>query len=59
MVARIVEARLEIVAVANGLMAAAIAFGASLNDEQQVAVVGVVNGLMLLAYRILRGKPAV
>lgn len=58
MINRIIEARLEITALANGLLAAAIAFGANLTDEQQVAVVAVVNGVGLVAYRIVKGKPA-
>jgi hypothetical protein len=56
---RIVDTRLEIVALANATAVAIAQFGFSVTEEQQVAVTGVINAFLIVAYRIVRGAPAV
>ena len=58
MLARIVDARLEIVAVVNAIAVAVAQFGLSVSDEQQLAITGVVNAVLILGYRLIKGAPA-
>jgi hypothetical protein len=58
MLARIVDARLEIVAVVNAITVVVAQFGLSVSEEQQLAITGVVNALLILGYRLVRGAPA-
>lgn len=59
MLDRIVEARLEFVALTNAAVITITQFGASVTDEQQVAITGLVNAVFILGWRLVKGKPAI
>ncbi len=54
---RIIMSRLEIAALVNSCLVAATSFGMSVSEPQQLAIIGVVNGFMVVGYRLMTGRP--
>lgn len=56
---RIVEARLELVALVNAATIAVASFGFDVSEAQQAAITGVVNAVLIVGYRLVKGTPSV
>ena len=56
MLARILEARLEILAALNAGFAVAMLFGLGLSIDQAAGISTATNALLVLAYRVMVGK---
>ena len=56
-VSRIITARLEIGGLVNASTLALTTFGMDISEPRQMAILGLVNAAMIVAYRLMTGRP--